>query len=279
MSLFAIHPHALPELVDRHVLGMAEMGYSGLSEQWLLRRAGDLHWRLIARAMGQKDAVFTCSAGQPLYAAFCATSLFVNSPELPQLGVDLTLTAELFRIGQGRLASIQKIAVRGHPIGRVILISTFVGRSEPGCNRSIVRRTPRVLAMPPEAPSFVQRIARHAATVARHAVRGNEGLMKSEGAHTLLPCPSTDFNAAGLLYFPSFSALAERALFEAGETALRVLSARHVVYLGNAEPGERISVAFRKRASGTDIVLHGGDDRPLALMRLRALTKETDVAS
>ncbi|MDR7030878.1 Pnap_2097 family protein [Rhizobium rosettiformans] len=275
MSLLAIHPHAQPEeLVDRYVLGMAEMGYSGLSEQWLLRRAGDLHWRLIARAMGQKDAVFTCPDGQPLYAAFCVTSLRMNSPEMPRLGVNLTLSAGLYRIGQSRLASIQKVSVQGRQIGRVILISTFVGRSEPGSNRSIVRRTPRVLAMPPEAPSVVQRLARQAATVARNAVRDNGGLVKSGNTHPILPCPTTDFNAAGLLYFPSFSAIAERALFESGETEMRVLSARHVVYLGNVEPGERISVAFRKRASGTDIVLRGGDGRPLALMRGRGEPKK-----
>ncbi len=120
MSLLAIHTYAL-ELIDRHVLGMAEMGYNGLSEQWLLRRAGDLHWRLIARAMGQKDAVFTCPDGQPLYAAFCVTSLRMNSPEMPRLGDDLTLSAELCRIGQSRLASIQKVSVEGRQIGRVIL--------------------------------------------------------------------------------------------------------------------------------------------------------------
>lgn len=279
MSLLAIHPYALPELVDRCVLGMAEMGYNGLSEQWLVRRAGDLHWRLIARAMGQKDAVFTCSAGQPLYAAFCATSLHIRRPELPRLGVDLTLSAELCRIGQGRLVSIQKISVEGQQVGRIVMISTFVGRSEPGRNRSIVRRTPRVQAMPPEAPSFVQRIARQAAMVARHAMRENHGFVPVEGAQTILPCPSTDFNAAGLLYFPSFSALAERALFEAGETRVRILSARHVVYLGNVEPGERISVTFSKRSRGTDIVLRGADGRPLSLMRVRAPAKQPDVAS
>ncbi len=269
MSLLALPPSVQPTLNERHVLGMAEMGYRGLSEQWLLRRAGDLHWRLIARAMGQKKAVFTCAAGQPLYAAFCATSVYFARPELPQLGGELTLTASLYRIGHGRLASLQRIGVDGQEIGRVVLISAFVGRSEPGCNRSIVRRMPKVLAISPEAPSPVQRIAQRAAFLARHAQDEKFDLQGAGELKKILPCPSTDFNAAGLLYFPSFSALADRSLFEAGDTHTRMMSSRHVVYLGNVEPGEGIKIGFRKLAGGNDAVLRGDGDRFLALMRIR----------
>ncbi|MGV4797091.1 Pnap_2097 family protein [Rhizobium sp. F40D2] len=195
MSLLALPSSVQPKLNERHVLGMAEMGYRGLSEQWLLRRAGDLHWRLIARAMGQREAVFTCTAGQPLYAAFCATSLYFFRPELPQLGGELTLTASLYRIGHGRLASLQQIGVDGQEIGRIVLISAFVGRSEPGSNRSIVRRMPKVMAIPPEAPFPVQRIAQRAALLARRAqdekfdLRGTGASKKSCRAHQSISMP------------------------------------------------------------------------------------------
>ncbi|QAB01060.1 hypothetical protein DC439_24220 (plasmid) [Agrobacterium tumefaciens] len=248
---------------------MAEMGYLGLSEQWLLRRAGDLHWRLIARAMGQREAVFTCAAGEPLYAAFCATSLKLEKPELPRLGAELTLSADLYRIGHGRLASLQRIVIDSHEIGRMVLISTFVGRSEPARNRSIVRRTPRVLAMPPEAPSVVQRFAQRAADAARLALRHKLDLWNTGAERQILPCPATDFNAAGLLYFPSFSALVDRALFEAGETHARMIASRHVVYLGNVEPGESLCIGFRHAPGGLNAMLRCTDDRPLALMRIR----------
>ncbi|WP_244600800.1 Pnap_2097 family protein [Agrobacterium sp. LAD9] len=268
MSQFALSAIVEPALIEHHRLGMAEMGYRGLSEQWLLRRAGDLHWRLIARAMGQKDAVFTCAAGEPLYAAFCATSLSFSRPELPQLGAMLTLGADLYRMGHGRLASLQRIAVGAQEIGRVVLISTFVGRLKSGSNRSIVRRAPTVLAIPPEAPFSVKRMAHWAGVVTRCAMNETFDWPDQEGIRRILPCPSVDFNAAGLLYFPSFSALAERALFEAGETA-HTTASRHVVYMGNVEPGEGIKVGFRRLASGKDIVLRGEDDRFLAFIRAR----------
>lgn len=269
MSLLALPPSEQPTLVDRHVLGMAEMGYRGLSEQWLLRRTGDLHWRLIARSIGQREAVFTCAAGQPLYAAFCATSVQIKRPDRPRLGGELTLIADLYRVGHGRLASLHSIRTKSEEIGCVVLISKFVGRSEPGNNRSIVRRTPRVLALPPEAPRLVQRIAGRASDITRRALRAKLDLREIEDFQNIMPCPSTDFNAAGLLYFPSFSALADRALFEAGVKSPRMMTSRRVVYLGNVEPGEGITIGFRKVADDYDAVLLGAEGRPLGLMRVR----------
>jgi probable biosynthetic protein (TIGR04099 family) len=249
---------------------MAEMGYRGLSEQWLKRRAGDLHWRLIARAMGQSEALFTCSEGEPLYAAFCATSLQLSQPERPRLGGHLTLSAHLYRVGHGRLASLLRIDADGHDVGRMILVSTFVGRSEPENNRTIVRRSPRALAMPPDAPALVRRTAEQAALVARDAQRHKLDLGKFAREQHVLPCPATDFNAVGLLYFPSYSALADRALFQAGEIHPRMVAARHVVYLGNVEPGEWVDVSFRQNNHGYDLILRGAEDRLLAMMRVRS---------
>lgn len=258
-----------PELVERHVLGMAEMGYRGLSEQWLKRRAGDLHWRLIARAMGQRDALFTCSEGEPLYAAFCATSLQMTKPHLPCLGGEITLAADLYRVGSGRLASHLRITLDGNVVGHLVLISIFVGRSQVGINRSVIRRSPRALAMPPEAPLAVRRVAEQASVVVRQHKHHCGDFSNLTGAQKVLPCPSTDFNAAGLLYFPSYSALADRALFQAGEKHNKVIACRHVVYLGNVEPGEWTDISFRNQAWGHDVMLYGAEQRPLALMRVR----------
>lgn len=269
MSTFPLAKYDGMELIEPHILGMAEMGYSGISEQWLKRRAGDLHWRLIARAMGQRDAVFTCSEGEPLYAAFCATSLQLVRPHLPRLGGEMTLAADLYRVGRGRLASLIRLTAGGDIVGRMILVSTFVGRSEPGINRSVVRRSPRALAMPHEAPLAVRRIAEQASATVRDIRNDRLNLSGMSGTQKVLPCPATDFNAAGLLYFPSYSALADRGLFQAGETRPRTLASRHVVYLGNVEPGEWMDINFRKLPSGHDVLLQGADSRPLALMRIR----------
>jgi probable biosynthetic protein (TIGR04098 family) len=76
--------------------------------------------------------------------------------------------------------------------------------------------------------------------------------MKANGAAhlRLTPCPSLDFNAVGLLYFPSFSALAERAEWIATGEAKPLLQ-RDMFYFGNLEAGE--SVDLYRRGENTSL--------------------------
>lgn len=261
-------PDDAPELRESHVLGMAEMGYRGLSEQWLMRRAGDLHWRLIAQAMGQREAVFTCVDGQPLYAAFCVTSLRINHPALPQLGNTLRLAARLWRIGRNRLASDQRVHVQDQVIGRIHLVSTFVGRGKRESNRSIVRRMPRVIALPPEAPTDLATLAHRGSRLA--AARHKLKIVGRSG--TVLPCPATDFNAAQLLYFPSFAALTDRADFATGGDHNRMILARDVVHFGNMEPGEALAVTFKEQTRGHLALITAPDSSAMAVLRSRFQT-------
>lgn len=252
-------------LGESHVLGMAEMGFRGLSEQWLMRRAGDLHWRLIARAMGQLDAVFACAEGRPLYAAFCASRLVLDRPGAPRLGGRLNLSARLFRVGRSRLGSIVTLCDAAGTVGRIALVSAFVGRAEGGGNRSLARRAPRALALPSATDAGLDALARGAARTAA-LLRG----LRPEGRGLrLTPCPGLDFNAAGLLYFPSFAALADRAEFAAGLAPDGPLAARYAVFLGNVEPGETVEVRLVSRRAHRAALLSGTDRRPLALLRAR----------
>lgn len=181
----------------------------------------------------------------------------------------MTLAADLYRVAHGRLASLLRIYVGSDIVGRMILVSTFVGRSEHGTNRSVVRRSPRALAMPPEAPLAVRRVAEMASAAARDIRNDHLKLSGISQTQKVLPCPATDFNAAGLLYFPSYSALADRALFQAGEKNTSMITCRHVVYLGNIEPGECMNIKFQNFPKGLVIVQRGADSRPLAVMRVR----------
>lgn len=252
-------------LEEEHLLGMAEMGFAGLSEQWLMRRAGDMHWRLIARALGQRNAVFTCAAGQPLYATFLASSLRLTAPHLPQLCDRLELSASLWSIGRNRLASEITLTVPGGRVGCLRLVSTFAGRLDPASNRTMVRRMPPAIAVLPEAPLALQSLARHAAKVSR----GMGGLATGGRTASVRPCVATDFNAAGLLYFPSFAALADRCEDPMAQLCGRILAARHVVYGGNIEPGEAVSVSFQERANGHLAQIARADGQSIAVLRTR----------
>jgi len=49
---------------------MPQMANSALSENWLLKEMGDLHWELLSRGLEQKSSGFTDNLGNRLYAAF-----------------------------------------------------------------------------------------------------------------------------------------------------------------------------------------------------------------
>lgn len=72
-------------------VGMRMLSPSGLSEQWLLRTCGDIHWEMIAQALGQQDTVFHDAEGRAVYAAFCATDLQLERPRKMLLGTSLDI--------------------------------------------------------------------------------------------------------------------------------------------------------------------------------------------
>ena len=57
-AAFETHPIQKVGCTRSITLGMAELQPDGISEQWFLKLGGDIHWSLIAQAMGQKQAVF-----------------------------------------------------------------------------------------------------------------------------------------------------------------------------------------------------------------------------
>ena len=240
-------------MTGRVVLGMAHLSPFGLSEQWLLRDCGDRHWSLIARALGQDSAVFADGAGRPVYAAFCATSLQLDPARpAPGPGAAIEITATLHAVSGARIGSVQRIALGGQEIGRMRMISAFVSHDDTGSNRRILRNT----AMPgtglPAAPPSLAALdgrARRVARRLREARPGPDALLRAT------PVPALDFNAVGLLYFPTFSRLIETA-----RPSLRPLAWREVVYCGNVDAGETLSV--HDAGGGLDVAR--GDGRVIA---------------
>lgn len=205
---------AAPVIWDGIVLGMPHLCLGGLSETWLLRECGHRHWLLLAQAAGRTVPDFRDAKGDPVYAAFVAVTVrnaqFHAAQEHDELGCESRLT----RFSRTRFISVHRLAVRGRPVGEIVMTSVFVRRTQAGLNRSIARV--EVSGLPPveQAPEF----ADHAATVA--ALRRNQwtehmGFTRTSAAAldrlVIDPCPAQDFNGADFLYFSSFQAFADRA--------------------------------------------------------------------
>ncbi|MCA0921429.1 Pnap_2097 family protein [Pseudooceanicola nanhaiensis] len=249
-------------LRDRLLLGMQQLAPYGLSEQWLLRDAGDRHWALIAKARNQQGIAFHDAEGHPVYAAFCATELRLAPPRGPLLGTTFEVTSSLHQIGPNRLGSEHVFQGAEGPLGSLRMISCFLRHDGSGSNRRLLRSTLSGLgSLAPATPGLLRQHGA-ARTMARHA---RQAPMTGPLRLHYQPVPALDFNAVGLLYFPTFSAIAERARPGSGALAMR-----DVVYLGNLDPGQEITVHDAPAAPYPDpaacLSLSAGPHR-LALVR------------
>lgn len=216
-------------------LGMAQLAPKGISEDWWLKYLGDVHWQLIADAVGQNTTVFRDAQGRQLYAAFCATEFKQLLPDLVGLGQEVKVQSALWAVGRSRIQSNHRLLVNNQEVAQFRLVSTFVAHLKAGVNASVRRTTPYLIPVLAPAPDDFAQIA------SAQAKATKKGAMNALNQVTLPTYFGTDFNAVGLLYFPSFT-----RLFEQAEVALadRVtwspVRHRRVLYFGNIEAGETL---------------------------------------
>ena len=250
----ALPSSQLDQTVASHAaftVSMMQMSPFGLSEQWLLRDCGDRHWELIAQALGQPNATFSDRSGRPVYAAFCATSLRFGEAAA-QLGDRLERHSELFAVTASQLGSIHRLFNAAGEVARLEMISTFISHDDSGSNERVVRNAPvgelRPMPAPPSLVDLASR-ARQAARRARSDLETGPCILHIE------PMPSLDFNAVGLLYFPTYSRIAEMA-----RPAQTPLAARELFYFANIEMGDRLRVC----EVPDGVVMMRGDGRVVA---------------
>ncbi|MCW6510917.1 Pnap_2097 family protein [Lichenifustis flavocetrariae] len=230
-------------------LGMPHLTACGLSETWLLKELGHRHWQLIAQASGLERPVFRDRAGDTVYAAFCGVAIRDARFDALREHDDLLIASDIARVSRTQFASRHHLSREGRALGVVEMLSVFVKRAAPGQNRSIVRVAVAGLGQMPLRPEFTD------LTTRVPSLRGGDWTehfgFRADDAEvlestTILPCPSQDFNGAGLLYFSSFQSAVDRlewATFGARYPALTT-TARDIVYHGNVDIGEPIIVAL-----------------------------------
>lgn len=226
-------------------LGMPQLALCGLSEGWLLKELGDIHWRLIAEAAGLDLPAFRDSDGAPVYPAFCGTSIADARFGVPREHDTLLIASDLARVSPTQCASLHHLMCRGQAVGTVELSSVFVKRGRPGENKGLARVSPATMSRLRLQPDFVPITA--LASRVRTGVWGSHfgfspGEARNLGQVEFRPCPDQDFNGAGFLYFPSFPAFVDRAEWALFGRSGLTSTARDVVYHGNIDVGENLSV-------------------------------------
>ncbi|ALM83302.1 hypothetical protein ASB57_10280 [Bordetella sp. N] len=233
---------------------MPHLAYTGLSENWLWKECGDLHWERLARAHGMSRPDFRDASGNKAYAAFTAVRLIAT--ELDGIGENdvFQLHAGLAPAGRAQFLSQQVLYRAGETTAsaRIEMLSAFVFRHSLRDNRSVGRASLTLSANlsarsdEPSAEAVARLVAQtrerrqRAATLReQHAVNVPSG----QGSYHASPCPNNDFNGANFMYFASFPAWVDRAEWQFFRPAeLLVTTAREVDYYGNINVGEEVIV-------------------------------------
>ena len=236
-------------------IDMPQMALSGLSESWMLKEAGNTHWKMIADFLGQNSSAISDDAGDRLYATFTrlswrASSHLRNVKENDSLHTSATLK----RYGASFFFSEQQLQTTSEKID-ITMMSTFAKHGERGSNTSLSKgaptlRNPDAIPAYDELPEFgVQYRAARAAPVADAMP---DTLFETE--YNLLS--PHDINGVGLLYFAAYPMIFDLCLEEYEGTGFNLAHSsvgKDLYYFANAEPTETLVFRIHRESKSDEI--------------------------
>jgi probable biosynthetic protein (TIGR04098 family) len=263
-------PTLLPPAARRVRLGMPHLDVGGLSENWLFRHAGDLHWEAIGARLGVPTDQIRDDTRERIYPTVVALRARYDAP-LSEVRENDVLDAAVEVTPCGRACADGHItAVAGPARLAIELVTTFALRRADGTLRTAVpaaclaTRWTRVEPLSPLAR--LARAARRGEPLDDPFVGPSLAIETTPLGHRRLePSPYADYNGAGLLYFAAFPTLADTAerhlvrrlgLAPANAPDWALVTspvARDVFYYGNLPLGDALVA---------ELLLFDGDPRP-----------------
>ncbi|WP_199554336.1 LnmK family bifunctional acyltransferase/decarboxylase [Sandaracinobacteroides hominis] len=232
----------------RQVINMPQMAMRGLSESWLFKEMGDLHWHTLCKGLETPSSAIADSEGSRLYATFTRIRLELQAPltdfrENQELLLDLAPS----RFGAGMFFG--DIEISGETAtAHASLMTSFSKFGEAGANTSLMKGQP-VIPEGCEIPSL---------TAAPEFAAGYRALRAEELPPALFETsyemqPVHDINGVGLLYFAAYPMIADICAarhFGPELLSRRSTTLRDICYFANAMPDEIL--VYRLHAEQTE---------------------------
>lgn len=228
------------------LLGMPHLAVAGLSETWLLKEAGHVHWQLLEQAVGCRSRHWKDASGARLYASFIAYRIEVRLADAVGEGDLLDCYSELAATGRNRVCSRHVLRSASLPFETMLTMMTSFVRRDGDTNRGFVRTSFGNSELVDEGfSSIVDELLGTRRQFRRDAVQVRES---ATSVSRFTTCPMEDFNHAGMVYFATFPRYLDRAerglhLGSQMPLALPPLVSRSCFYFGNADAGDEIEAA------------------------------------
>lgn len=251
-------PQAAPLPIGRarrsYTINMPQMALSGLSEPWIFKELGDLHWQLITEFLKTPSRGIVDAEGDRLYATF--TRILLDLPDTLRSVREnnpLDIDARLERYGSSFFFGHHDL-VSTNGRGRAVTMSTFAKYGERGENTSLIKGTP--LMPDPEALPPLADFPELGKTYrARRAENPETTLFECE--YKILP--PHDINGVGLLYFAAYPTIFDLC-FERSEGDGFLLGtstlSKDICYFANSEPDETLIFKLHSRNETDDAIEH-----------------------
>jgi probable biosynthetic protein (TIGR04098 family) len=247
-------------------VGMPQMALGCLSENWLLKELGDLHWDNLCASLRCKSKEIADSRGRRLYATFVRVRLNLNDTLIAfSEGDELRLGIEMSRFGRSSVQST--IALDGDASsGTATLLTTFSFREERN-NTSLVKSEPAA-----EFGASITPVVEASPFFTEYSeIRRRYGRLHHDEPGTgVYPInPFTDSNGANLLYFASYQSIHDYLSSPPGFHT----KSRDIYYFRNSELSDkihRVAVAEPLRAEErlelNDILFRASDGESIAFI-------------
>jgi probable biosynthetic protein (TIGR04098 family) len=244
------------------VIGMPQLGPYGLSESWLLSHLGDLHWRVIAGALGAHTRDIIDEHRNRLYASFVRVT-WTASSALSALGEsdELTGCMDMVRFGDGVFLSDAALSIADETIS-MRMASLFTRRERDGSNDRLLSAAPAVRgdcpipeidAIPPYVSDHRLLKTGRCATLELARQRFDMAAPPAESIPYAIN-GFADFNGANLLYFAAYPRIADACTARSRWVASAIgydrfvtmcgPRARDIFYFGNADLADSLACAI-----------------------------------
>lgn len=231
----------------RYRLNMPQMALGGLSESWLFKELGDLHWSMITSGLGVSSSALCDGNGSRLYATFTRLRIEATCPLLAFVeNEDVSLHGAIERFGAGMFFSTISLQGPAKAI-RASAMSSFTKRGASNGNTSLLKgqavippgcRIRELQAMPEIGDGY--RLRRKSTPA--------PALFETEYEFI----PYHDINGVGLLYFAAYPTISDicelRYMGLGNQWALTASSvSRDIFYFANSDIHDRLIYRVHSR--------------------------------
>lgn len=198
-----------------HEITMPKMANKALSESWLMKEMGDMHWELLTKGLEQKSSDFTDSMGNRLYAAFVRMRYSIDALNTFGENEALHLEGEISRAGNYSYFSDVKGACNGKYINAQLMTSFSARKGND--NSTIAKSSPdeRINHIPElkETPDFYNQHRLVKKNMTTQVVTGGYTFDITDAALETIDYtlnPYYEINGVGLVYFAVYPVIADR---------------------------------------------------------------------